>query len=59
MNIKFIDKEDFKGLKYYISFAFIVISVYLYSMFTGYRFMSFNESSHTKERSNSRTHFHK
>gem|GEM_PF-5806168 len=53
-----IDKQSLKGLKYYLSFAGIVMCIYMYSMFTGWRFLSFNESSHTKERSTSRTYFH-
>lgn len=51
--------EDIKGLKYYLSFVIIIMTIYLYSMFTGLRFLSFNESSHSKERKNSRIYYHK
>lgn len=57
--MKMIDKEDLKGLKYYLSFIVLISTIYLYSMFTGYRFLSFNESSHKKERAGSRIYIHK
>lgn len=61
MKINIIDKEDLKGLKYYLTFTVIILGIYLYSMITGWRFMSFNESSHTKDAKGirTRTYFHK
>ncbi|HEY0030941.1 MAG TPA: hypothetical protein VGC65_09305 [Bacteroidia bacterium] len=57
--MKTINKENLKGLKYYLSFTGVVLTIYLFSMFTGYRFLSFNESSHSKERAHTRTYYHK
>ena len=55
-----ISRQDLKGLKYYLGFSTILILIYLYSMFTGWRFMSFGESSHSKERGvRTRTYIHK
>jgi hypothetical protein len=54
-----INKQDLKGLRYYLSFVIIILAVYIYSMFTGLRFLSFNESNHSKERKNSRIYYHK
>ncbi len=52
-----IDLEDIKALKYYLIFCLILILIYIYSMIVGWRFLSFNESSHSRERTN--THYHK
>ncbi len=50
-----IDKKDVNGLKYYIGFVLCVVLFYMYSMFTGLRYLSFDESHHSKER-NSYSH---
>ncbi len=54
--IKLIQKNDLKGLKYYLLFASLIIGIYSYSMVTGWRFLSFTE--HSKEKTGSRTYIH-
>jgi hypothetical protein len=54
-----IDKEDLKGLKYYLIFAGILMTFYIYSMATGLRYLSFGESSHSREKGSSgRSHYY-
>lgn len=51
---KLFDKTDARGLKYYLGFCAIVLSIYIYSMLTGWRYMSYGETSHSKSKSTNR-----
>ena len=57
---KLFTEKDVWSLKYYLAFCGIVLSVYIYSMVTGWRFMNFGEGSRKHERTtNSRIYHHK
>jgi hypothetical protein len=42
------NKNKLLSMKGYLTFVIIVLAVYVYSMVTGWRFISFNEGSHHK-----------
>ena len=55
-----ITKADLKGLRYYLALCGVVFVFHVYSMFTGLRYMSFGESTHSKERTTgNRTYIHR
>ena len=53
--ITMINRSDIKGLKYYLALCAVVLVFYLYSMFTGLRYMSFGEYTHSRDKN---THAH-
>ncbi len=56
---KIFNNSNVKGLKYYLILTGVVLTIYIYSMVTGLRFLSFSESSHSVDKSNSRLYNHK
>jgi NADH:ubiquinone oxidoreductase subunit B-like Fe-S oxidoreductase len=53
-------KRDLWSLKYYIACCAIVLSVYIYSMLVGWRFLNYGEGSRKKDKTRtSRIYHHK
>ncbi len=55
---KLFDKTDLKGLKYYLGFCAVILSIYVYSLITGWRFLSYGETSHNKSTSKTTRIYH-
>jgi hypothetical protein len=51
--------ENLKSLKYYLLFCVAALGIYIYAMENGWRWMSYNESSHAKERNSHSSYNHK
>lgn len=56
---KLFDKKDARSLKYYLAFCTVILSIYVYSMSVGWRFLSYGEGSHKKDRTTTRIYHHK
>jgi len=54
-----INMENLKSLKYYLLFCVAALGIYIYAMENGWRWMSYNESSHAKERNSHSSYNHK
>jgi hypothetical protein len=52
--------DDLKGLKYYLGFAVVVISFYIYSNLVGWRWLNTTKTTHEQgaSRSHSRGYFY-
>jgi hypothetical protein len=55
-----MNKEDLKGMRYYIGFCALMFCLYIYTMETGWRVFSGNSAQHSNDRySRSGTYHHK
>jgi hypothetical protein len=52
------NKKDIWSLKYYIACCAVVLSLYIYSMCVGWRYLSYGEGSRKQDKS-SRIYHHK
>jgi len=54
-----MNKKDLLGMKYFLALSAIVISIYTYSMVTGWRFLSYGESNKVKNSTHTRGHYYR
>lgn len=53
-----MNKKDLLGMKYFLAFCAIVMSVYIYSMATGWRFVSYGESGKSTTTNRTTNQYH-